>query len=247
MPGHRKSNGPRGKWGPAAACSAVSVGSFGVIAASAGPVRLIAGLSLVGAFACGVWLAHRARFRAIVPAIGLTLVFLVLAGLALAAVHARGAVPIALAMGVTTLAIAWASTAPGLAGREAGKSGRKAPLGRRGMLAIAGGVIFAGAAVLSVRYAAASATAGDDSASSLAVWAYPAGGLLHVGAQEPAGHGAVSVRIVVTRAGVAVASWNNVRLAPGQTWQVTTPSVDGNRPVQVTALRGGIIVASLSA
>jgi len=273
MRGYSASNRPRGRWWPAAACPAASAGAFGIICTSTGPVRLIAGLCLPAALACAIWLAHQARFPAIVPAAGLTLVFLILAGLTLTAAHAPGTIPIALATAAATLAIAAASTIPGLTGtqpperetgqpgqetghaerptghaeRETGHAARKAPRTWRGTLAIAGGALFAATAVLAIRYAAASATASGNSASTLAVWAYPAGGRLHIGAQEPPGHPAVSLRIIITRAGTTIATWNSIRLAPGQTWQATTPSADGNRPVQVTALRGGIIVASLSA
>jgi hypothetical protein len=218
------------------ACSAVTLASCGVICAvSAGPVRQIAGLSLVGAFACAVWFIRRERFAAIVPALGLTLACLILAGLALAAVHALDTVPVALALGIAALAATWISTshpAPGL----------KPP----NPLALTGVLIFASAAILAVRYCADSATADADGASSVAIWAYPSGDQLHVGVEQPAGHGAASLRIVVTQAGVTVAVWNDVRLAPGQTWQAPTLTVTGNGPAKVTALHGATVVASLS-
>jgi hypothetical protein len=204
---------------------------------------VIAGLCLAGALAGALWLAAQARFRAIVPAIGLTLAFLVLAGLALAAVHAPGAVPTALAIGAVTVAAAWASVwypAPGHAERQE-------RLPRPGLIAVAGVLIFAVTAVLAVHYAAASAGADGDGASSLAVWAYPAGGQLHVGAQQPAGHGAASLRIVVIQAGVTEASWSNIRLAPGQPWEAPALTLTGNGPVRVIALHAGTVVASLSA
>jgi hypothetical protein len=221
------------------ACSAVTTASFGIICTSgAGPVRLIAGLSLLGAFAYAIWLLHNPRFRAVVPAVGLTLAFLILAGFALAAVHALSTVPTALAIGVVTLAAAWASVLSGPAERVKPPS----------PLAVIGAVIFAAAAVLAVHYAAASATADGDAASSLAVWAYPTGDQLQVGVQQPAGHGTVSLRIVVTQAGVTVVAWNNIRLAPGQTWKAPalTPPLTGHGPIQISALHAGTVVASLS-
>jgi len=237
--------------GPQAACSAVAIASFGLIcASSAGPVRQIAGLSLIGAFACAVWLVHRERFAAIVPAIGLTLAFLILAALALAAVHALSTVPVALVLGVVTLAATWAgassrapyptpSPTPELAERRAGP---RPP----NPLAVTGVLVFATAAVLAVHYSAASATADADGASSVAIWAFPSGDQLQVGVQQPAGHGTASLRITVTQAGVTVATWDNIRLAPGQTWEAPALTISGNGPAQVLALHGGTVVASLS-
>ena len=226
-----------------AACSAVAIASFTVICASpAGPVRQVAGLSLVGAFTCAMWFLHRRRFDAIVPAIGLTLVFLVLAGLGLAAVHALSTVPAALVLAVAAVAAVWAdalSPAPELAEREARLKPPKP-------LAVIGVLVFAAASVLAVHYSAASATADSDAASSVAVWAYPSGGQLHVGVRQPAGHGPALLRIVVTQAGVTVAKWNNVHLAPGQTWEAPALTVTGQSPAQVVALDGTTVVASLS-
>ena len=226
-----------------ASCSAITIASFGVICtSSAGPVRQIAGLSLIGAFACATWFLHRRRSDAIVPAIGLTLAFLVLAGLALAAIHALSTVPVALALAVGTLAAAWAGTSrptPEPAERDARL---RAP----NPLAVAGVLIFAAAAVLAVHYSETSATADADAASSVAIWAYPTGDQLHVGVQQPAGHGATLLRIVVTQAGATVATWNDIRLAPGQTWQAPALTVAGTSPAQVVAFHGGTVVASLS-
>ena len=64
--------------------------------------------------------------------------------------------------------------------------------------------------------------------------------------EQPAGHGATSLRIVVTQAGVTVATWNDIRLAPGQTWEAPALTVTGKGPVQVVALHGGTVMASLS-
>lgn len=234
------------------ACSAVAIASFGVIcASSAGPVRQIAGLSLIGAFACAMWFMHRERFAAIVSAAGLTLVFLVLAGLALAALHILSTVPMALALGVGTLAAAWIGAARPAVGpaQPSERRERTQPRTRfdpRIPLAATGLLLFAVAAVLAVHYSAASAAADTDGASSVAIWAYPSGDQLHVGVQQPAGHGSASLRIVVTEAGVTVATWNDVRLAPGQTWEAPALTVTGNGPARVVALSGGAVVASVS-
>ena len=229
----------------AAICSAVAVASSSAIcASSAGLLKQIAGLVLISAFACAVWSIRRDRFDAIVPAAGLTLSFLILAGLALAAGHVLSAIPVALAVAFVTLAAVWfgaSSPAPRLAGRG---SWFKRP--KLNPPAAAGVLIFAVAAVLAVHYSAASATTDADGASSIAIWAYPSGDQLHVGVAQPAGHGAASVRIVVTHAGATVATWDNIHLAPGQTWEAPALTASGPGPVQVLALHDGIVVASVS-
>jgi hypothetical protein len=225
-------------------CSAVAVASCGAVCvSSAGPVRQIAGLMLIGALACALWLrGWRASFDAFVPAIGLTVVFLILAGLALAAVHALSAVPVALTTAVATLGAVWAGPRPPTAGPGTRNSWPQPA----NLLAVAGALVFAAAAVLAVRGSAASASADADQATSVAIWAYPSGGRLRVGVEQPAGHGTATLRIVVTQAGVTVATWNDVRLAPGGIWQAPALTITGKVPAQVTALRGGTIVASLS-
>lgn len=226
-----------------AACSAVAATSFGLICAlSAGPVKQIAGLALIGAFGCAVWFIRWERFDAIVPATGLTLAFLVLAGLALAAVHALSTVPVALALGVFTLAAAWF----GAPSPTAEHADRTSWLKQPNPLTVTGVLVFAAAAALAVHYSATSAAADADGASSVAIWAYPSGDQLHVGVAQPAGHGAASLRIVVTQAGATVATWNDVRLAPGHTWKAPPLTVTGSGPAQVVALRGESVVASLS-
>jgi hypothetical protein len=195
---------------------------------------------LLCAFACAVWLLYRARLGAIVPAIGLTLAFLILAGLALAAVHALSAVSTALTVGLVTVAAAWAGAfRPGAGPAERNRKSLS-------LLAVAGAATFAAAAVLAVHYAAVSATADADRASSLAIWAYPSGDQLQVGVQEPAGHPAVSLRIVVTQAEATATAWN-VRIAPGQTWEAPALTRTGNGPFRVVALHAGTVVASLPA
>lgn len=240
------------RWVLPAVCSGVTTVSFGIIiSVGAGTVRIIAGLGLLCAFACAVWLLHRARFRMVVPAIGLTLAFLILAGLALAAVHALGTVPAALTIGVAAMAAAWASVFRPSTGPDDAAPEDTAPTERRrqplGLLAVAGIVAFAVAAVVAVHYSAGSATADTDRSSSLAVWAYPSGDRLQVGVQEPAGHGAVTLRIVVTQAKDAPTVWNNVRISPGQTWNAPVLTLAGSGPVQVVALDAGTVVATLSA
>ncbi|MGH6653796.1 MAG: hypothetical protein ACRDVE_01165 [Actinocrinis sp.] len=226
-----------------AACSTVAVAAFGVIcASSAGPVRQLAGLSLIGAFAGALWFLHRKRFDAIVPAVGLTLACLILAGLALAAAHALSTIPVALTLAAGTLAAAWADAAR----PSAELAERAARLEVPNPLAVAGVLIFAAAAVLAVRYGATSATADDDAASSVAIWAYPSGDQLQVGVKQPPGHGTASLRIVVSQAGVTVAAWDDIRLAPGQTWEAPALTITGGKPAQVVALHGGTVVATLS-
>jgi hypothetical protein len=225
------------------ACSALAIASFGAICASSpGLARQVAGLGLIGAFAFALWLLHRRRFDAIVPALGLTLVFLVLAALGLAAVHALSTVPAALTLAVATVAAVWA----GARSPAAGHIERRARLRPPNALAVTGVLVFAAAAVLAVDYSATSATADTDTASSVAVWAYPLGDQLHVGVRQTAGHGADSLRIVVTQAGATVATWDNIHLAPGQSWEAPALTVPGPGPAQVVALDGTTVVASLS-
>jgi predicted PurR-regulated permease PerM len=174
--------------------------------------------------------------RAIVPAIGLSLVFLVLAGLGLAALHALNAITTALAVGIAALAATW-YVARGIAEWKT----------RLRPLAIAGVLVFAVASVLAVHYSAASATTDADGASSLAVWAYPAGDRLQVGIQQPPGRGEASLRVVVNQDGITARAWNDIRLAPGQTWEAPALTLTGSGPVQVVVLNAGAVVASVSA
>lgn len=216
-----------------ATVSAVSIVSLAAVcASSASPVRLVAGLILI-ATTCVAAFLRRQRFIETVPALGLTLTFLILAGLALAAAHALSAIPVALALTAATLVAAWTSPP-----RER-RTGQKPNL-----LVIAGVLVFAAAAVTAVRYSASSATADADAASSVAIWAYPSGGQLRVGLEQPAGHSATTLRIVVTQAGVTVATWTNVRLGPGQTWEAALALKSG--PADVVAFVGGTVVARLS-
>lgn len=229
--------------GASAACAAVAIACFGVICApSPGPVKQIAGLALISAFACAVWFLRRGRFDVLVPAAGLTLTFLILAGLALAAGHALNTVPVALATAIGTLAASWF----GASSPTSGAAERGARHKALNPLATIGVLIFAAAAVLAVHHSAASAATDADSASSVAIWAYPSGGQLHVGVTQPAGHGAASLRIVVTQAGLTVATWNDIHLAPGQSWEAPALTVTGPGPARVVVLRGGTVVASLS-
>ena len=231
-----------------AACSAVAIASFAAIcASSAGAVlRQVAGLLLIGTFAFALWLMRRGRFDAVVPATGLTLAFLILTGLALAAVHILNTVPVALASTLATLAAVWAGTFRPIA-EPAERRTRLPWLTPSHLLAATGALIFAAASVLAVHHSASSARVDADGASSVAIWAYPSGDQLHVGVQQAAGHGATSLRIVVTEAGVTVATWNVDRLAPGQTWEAPALTVAaGKGPAHVVAMHGGTVVASLS-
>jgi hypothetical protein len=224
-----------------AACSAVTVVAFGLICLSAGPVRLTAVLTLLGAFVGAIWLLHRAQFAALGPAVGLALVGLILIGLALAAAGALTTIAIAAAIGVVTLALIWAS--PRLLAPPAEW---RTWLTRPSPFAVAGAVIFAAATACSVVYSVASATSDSDRASSLALWAYPTGNRLDVGVWQPADHGWTSLRIVVTQAGTTIATWRDIRLAPGQTWEARPIALTGDGPTQVAVFRGGSVVASLS-
>jgi hypothetical protein len=228
------------------ACSALAVASSAAVCASPpSPFRQIAGLTLISALTFALWFTHRRRFEAIVPAIGLTLVFLILAGLALAAVHVLSTVPVALASAAATLAAAWAGVSQD-PDRPAESRARFKPPRPAHLLAATGAVIFVAATVLAVRYAADGATTDADGASSVAIWAYPSGDQLDIGVEQPAGHGAASLRIVVTQAGATVATWNDIHLAAGQTWEAPALTVSGNGPAQVVALDGETVVASLS-
>jgi len=234
-----------------AACSAVAVVAVGVICVSTGPVRLTAVLILLGTFAGAIWRLHRAQFAALWPAVGLTLAGLILIGLALAAAGALTTTAIAAAIGVVTVAIAWASTAWASTAwasppNSASVAEWRTWLTRPSPFAVAGAVIFATAAACSIVYSAASSAADSDRASSLALWAYPTGDRLDVGVWQPAGHGPTSLRIVVTQAGITIAAWKDIWLAPGQTWEARPIALTGDGPTQVVVFRGGSVVASLS-
>jgi hypothetical protein len=242
---HRAAQTSPERLGRPVACSAVTAAAVGVTCASTGPVRLAGALILLGALVCALWIAHHARFAALGPAIGLALAFLVLIGLALAAGHALSTAPIALAIGAVTLAAAWA----GRLYPAAGVPGHRTPVKRPNLIAVGGAVIFAAAAVFAVHYSALSARADSARACCLAVWAYPSGpsgAQLQVGAQQPAGHGPTSLRIVVAEAGITAAAWNDVHLAPGQTWRAPPLTMTGNGPATVIARRGRVVVASFS-
>jgi predicted PurR-regulated permease PerM len=174
--------------------------------------------------------------RATVIAIGLSVVFLVLAGLGLAAVHALNDITAALAAGIAALAATWY-----VARGKAEWTTRLDPF------AIAGVLVFVVASVLAVRYSAVSATTHADGASSLAVWAYPAGDRLQVGMRQPPGRREASLRVVVSQEGTTARAWNNVRLAPGQTWEAPPLTLTGTGSVRVVVLSAGTVVASVSA
>jgi hypothetical protein len=50
----------------------------------------------------------------------------------------------------------------------------------------------------------------------------------------------------VTQAGATLATWDNIHLAPGQTWEAPALTATGPGPVQVLALHNGTVVASVS-
>jgi hypothetical protein len=230
------------RWALPSSCSAITVLAVGLVCTSTGLVKLMGGLILLSAFVGAMWIAQKARFVAIAPAVGLALASLILIGLALAAVQALSTTPVALAVGVVTLAAAWTSSRR----QAAGTLERTAPLKPLNPLTIGGVVVFAAAAVFAVHYSVVNAVADSDRASSLAVWAYPSGGQLLVGARQPPGHGSTSLRIVVTQAGITAEVWSHVRLAPGQTWRAPPLALAGNGPIHVVARHGGQVVARLS-
>ncbi|MGI8448403.1 MAG: hypothetical protein ACR2MP_14720 [Streptosporangiaceae bacterium] len=253
MASHRAGEQSRARRGGPAACSAVTVLALVVTCTTTGPVKLAAVMILLGTLVCALGIAQRAGLAAVAPALGLAVAFLVLIGLALAAFHALASDPVAAAIGAVTLAAAW-SAVRGPAARGAPGApdppgipdpGTTARLPRLG--AVAGAVIFVAAAAWSVHYSSVSATADSSGASSLAVWAYPSGHRLDVGAQQPPGRGPVSLRIVVTHAGITAAAWDDVRLAPGRTWRAPPLTLTGPGPTTVVAWRGGVVVARLPA
>lgn len=250
MKGYRAAHGSGTRLGPSAACSAVTVVAFGLICLSTGPVRLTAAAILLGGFVSAIWLLHRAQFAALGPAVGVALACLILIGLALAAAGALTTVAIAAAIGAITLATIWANTAwastlhPTAAPVAAAE--RSTRLKRPSPFAVGGVVIFAAAAACSVHYSATSATADSDQASSPALWAYPAGDRLDVGVWQPPGYGSMSLRIVVTQAGITIAAWKDIRVAPGQTWEAPPIALRNDGPTQVVAFRGRSVVARLS-
>jgi hypothetical protein len=52
------------------------------------------------------------------------------------------------------------------------------------------------------------------------------------------------VQIVITQAGTTIATWNDVRLATGQTWQEPL-TITGNSPARIVIRHDGVVVASL--
>jgi hypothetical protein len=189
-----------------------------------------------------MWILLRVELTAIGLAVGLALAALVLIGLALAAIRALTTIPVAGAVGTITLAAAWTGS------RRAGAETLEWATLRKlsNPFAIAGVVAFAAAAAFAVHESAVSATADAGRATSLAIWAYPSNGQLRVGAQQPPGHGATSLRIVVTHAGITAAAWNQIHLAAGQTWEAPPLTLSGNGPTQVVASRGAEVIARLS-
>jgi hypothetical protein len=244
MKSYRAAHGSGTLLGPSAACSAVTVAAFCVICLSTGPVRLAAAALLLGAFVGAIWLLHQARFAAIGPAVGLALASLILIALALAAVGGLTTAAIAATIGAITLAVCLANAV--VAKAAVANAERRTRPGRPSPFAVAGAVAFAAAAACSVHYSATSATDDSDQASSPALWAYPVGNRLDVGVWQPAGDGSTSLRIVVAQAGVTIAVWQNVRMTPGQTWEAPPIALSGDGPTQVTAFRGGSVVARLS-
>jgi hypothetical protein len=229
------------RWVLPLACSTVAVLATGLVFVSADAVKVAGGLVLLGAFASALWIAQRSRFVAIAPAIGLVLASLILIGLGLAAAHVLSTSFATPAIGVVTIAVAWAgSRRPEQPPRQ-----RTAPR-QFNLVAAAGAVFFVIAAAFAIHYSAVSAVSDSEQGTSLSVWAYPSGGRLHVGAEQPLGHGATSLRIVVGYPGANAATWNNVDLSPGQVWKAPLLALPRNGPIRVVALRGQDVVAALS-
>lgn len=241
MTAHNTDAVTRTRWVLPLTCSAVSALATGLVLISAGPVKVTGGLVVLGAFVSALWIAQRSRFAAVAPAIGLVLASLVLIGLGLAAAHLLSTSFAALAVGAVTIAVAWVGS------RRPARPPRQQASPRRFHLAAAAGVVFfVVAAAFAIHYSAVSAVADSEQATSLSVWAYPSGGQLHVGAEQPLGHAATSLRIVVSYAGTTAATWNNVDLSPGQTWKAPLLELPRNGPVRVVARHGQDVVATLS-
>ena len=240
MTAHNTDAVTHARWVLPLTCSAVSALATGLVLVSAGPVKVTGGLVVLGAFVSALSIAQRSRFAAVAPAIGLVLASLVLIGLGLAAAHVLNTSFAALAVGAVTIAVAWAGSRPARPPRQ------QASPRRFHLAAAAGAVFFVVAAAFAIHYSAVSAVADSEQATSLSVWAYPSGGQLHVGAEQPVGHRATSLRIVVSYAGTTAATWNNVDPSPGQTWKAPLLALPRNGPIRVVARHGQDVVATLS-
>jgi hypothetical protein len=229
------------RWALPLVCSAVAALAVGLVLVSTGPLKLAGGLILLGALASAVWIAQRSRFVALAPAIGLALASLILIGVVLAAAHVLSTGFAALAVGALTVAVAWTGS------RRPEQPARQwRTTARLNLVAAAGAVFFAVAAAFAIYYSAVSAAADSQQATSLSVWAYPAGGQLHVGAEQPLGHGDAYLRIIVSYAGTTAATWNNVDLSAGRTWKAPLLTLPRGGPIRVVARRGPDVVATLS-
>ena len=241
MTAHNADAVTHARWVLPLICSAVAALATGLVLVSGGPVKVAPGLVVLGAFACALWIAQRSRFVAVASAVGLVLASLVLIGVGLAAAHVLSTSFAALAVGAVTIAVAWA----GSRGPEQPPRQQASPR-RFHLAAAAGAVFFVVAAAFAIHYSAVSAVADSEQATSLSVWAYPSGGQLHVGAEQPLGHGATSLQIVVSYAGTTAATWNNVDLSPGGTWKAPLLALPRNGPIRVVARHGQDVVATLS-
>jgi hypothetical protein len=229
------------RWALPLICSMAAAFAAGLVLVSAGPVKLVGGLVLLGAFGSALWIAQGSRFAAVAPAIGLVLASLVLIGFALAAAHLLGTGFAALVVGAVTVAVAWT----GRRRPEQPVQRRRSPV-QLDLVAAAGVVFFFIAAAFAVHYSAVSAVADSEQATSLSVWAYPLGDELHVGAEQPLGHTATSLQIVVSYAGTTATTWNNVNLSPGQTWKAPLLALPRSGSIRIVARDGQNLVATLS-
>jgi hypothetical protein len=239
---HRAGTEPLARWIIPSICSAVTAIAVDLVCTSSGSTKIAGGLILLGALTCAMWMALQRQVVSIAPAVGLVLASLVLTGIALAAVHGLSTTNVARTIGVLTLAGAWVGSR--LPEADAPRQAR--PPKPLVLLAAAGVAVFVAAATFAVHYSAASAAADSRRATSLAVWAYPSGQQLRVGAQQSPGAGAISLQIVVTHAGATAAAWSHVRLSAGQTWEAPPLKLTGTGPTRVVARDGSHVIASLS-
>jgi hypothetical protein len=231
----------RAGWTLPLGCSVAAALAFALVLASTGSLKLAGGLILLGAFVGAILLAQGFRFVSVAPAVGLVLASLVLIGVGLAAVHMLNSGVAPAAAAIATIGVAWIGWR-----RTVVDPRNPRPTRRLNWVAGAGVAFFAMAAAFAIHYSAVSVTADSNRATSLALWAYPSHGHLHVGVEQPAGRNLGPVLIVVTYAGTTAATWRNVDLAPDQTWQAPPLALPRSGAIRVTVRRGGRVIATLS-
>jgi hypothetical protein len=239
--GHNADRVTIAQWAPSLVCSAVTALAVGLVLVSSGLVKQAAGLLVLAAFVTALWIAQKRAYIAVAPAVGLLLASLVLIGVALAVAHL-------LTTGITTMAVGAITVGVACAGARRPRQPAKRRRGsaQLNVSAAAGTIFFVIAAIFAVHYSAASAVTDSNQATSLSVWAYPSGDQLHVGAEQPLGHSATSLQIVVSYAGTATATWSNVNLSPGHAWRAPSLALPRSGPIRVVARHGQDVVATLS-